>query len=156
MRVAESRNVEWQWNRKGENRAVQFSRLQARCTFTAALTGHTIPIINSAHWLSSPIIFSQSLYLSLSLSFSFLFLLLTSHGVSADNIARSRRSTKRTIGGRAAIIRIASRIIPLGRKSAVRNRRPATDPIANYLAPIRLGRHRALCWPDVTCYRARP
>lgn len=60
-------------------------------------------------------------------------------------LALEDRPNERTIGGRAAIIRIASRIILLGRKSAVRNRRPATDPIANYLAPIRLGRHRALC-----------
>ena len=38
-----------------------------------------------------------------------------------------------------AIILIAGRIIPLGRRNVARNRRPAADPIANCPAPIRLG-----------------
>lgn len=143
---------------------MQFSRLQARCTFTAALTGHTIPMINSALRLSSPsILFFPGLSISLSpspslpLPLSAFFFLLFMACLPIILLALEDRLNERMNE------RMESSDYPhrkpnnsARKKNAVRNRRPATDPIANYLAPIRLGRDRALCRSDVPCYRPRP
>lgn len=147
MRTAECRV---RWNRKGEASSVRARRSPSRCgsLFLSLSASLYLSLAGAVHFhgcsygtydphnksrssafFAAPF-FSRltvllSLALSLSRSLSSLLLFLSSGGVPAGNIVRSRRSNERgnerpegEHSPRTAIIRIAGRVIPLEERMA--------------------------------------